>query len=51
VDWGLGGPWGYGKACRELSLARLVLCLVGEDITDIREVGVGDSMDVIKDVI
>ena len=52
------GPWwllgalvalgGYGAVGGELSLVRLVLCLVGEDVIDIREIDVGDSVDVNK---
>ena len=42
---------GYAAVGGKLSLACLVLCLVGEDVPDIREVGVGDSVDVIEDVV
>ena len=43
-------PGGYA-AGGEWSLARLEWCLVGEAIPDIRDVGVGDVVDVIEDVV
>ena len=55
------GPWwpsgalvalgGYAAVGGELSLIRLVLCLVGEDFADVKVVGVGDFVDAIEDVI